>query len=148
MFRVTSFGSRGQVTDLQRSSSALQRACALSRTAFRVGFRVSSFGYQDSGISYRLQTRSAPPLLRSRRFEGRLLLDETRIELKFSGSEVDYTACYLLVISQNLCSKLHCQKGFNLIIFSNELLPWPRAHPRAVSCWLSCFKFRFSDFEF
>ena len=35
-----------------------------------------------------------------------------------SGNEVYYTACYLLVIFKHSCSKLHCQKGLNLILVS------------------------------
>ena len=35
-----------------------------------------------------------------------------------SGNQVYYTARPLLVISKNSCSKLHCRKGFNLILFS------------------------------
>ena len=46
---------------------------------------------------------------------------EKGIELKPSGNEVYYAACSLLVIFKNLCSKLHCQTGFNLIPFSSKL---------------------------
>ena len=35
-----------------------------------------------------------------------------------SGNEVCYTACSLLVILKNLCSKLHSQKGFDFILVS------------------------------
>ena len=38
-----------------------------------------------------------------------------------SGDEVYYAACSLLVILENLCSKLDCQQGFNSILFSYKI---------------------------
>jgi len=38
-----------------------------------------------------------------------------------SGNEVYTTACSFLVIMKNLCSKLHCQKAFNLNPFSYKI---------------------------
>ena len=35
-----------------------------------------------------------------------------------SGHQVYYRACCLLVTLKNTCSKLHCQKGFDFILFS------------------------------
>ena len=35
---------------------------------------------------------------------------EQAFKLKLSGDEVYYTACSLLVVLKNSCSKLHCQK--------------------------------------
>ena len=39
-----------------------------------------------------------------------LILHENKIKLKLSGNEVYYTARSLLVILENSCGKLHCQK--------------------------------------
>ena len=50
-----------------------------------------------------------------------MILYEQGIKFKLSGDEVYYTACSLLVISRNSCSKLHRQHGFNLIIFSYKV---------------------------
>ena len=41
---------------------------------------------------------------------GRPLLYEKRIRFRLDGNEIYYTACSLLVILKNSCSKLHCQK--------------------------------------
>ena len=38
-----------------------------------------------------------------------------------AGKAVYYTACSLLVILKNSCSKLHCQKGFYLNPFSYKI---------------------------
>jgi len=40
------------------------------------------------------------------------------LNLNLSGNRIYCTACFFLVISKNSCSKLHGQRGFNLIIFS------------------------------
>ena len=45
------------------------------------------------------------------------ILHEEEIQLKLSGNKVYYTACSLLVILKNSCSKLHRQKGFQIIFF-------------------------------
>ena len=42
------------------------------------------------------------------------------LNLKFFGNEVYYTACPSLVRLKSSCSKLHSQKGFNSIPFSNK----------------------------
>ena len=44
------------------------------------------------------------------------ILFEKGIKSKLSGNEVYYTACSLQVLSENSCSKFHCQKV--LIVFS------------------------------
>jgi hypothetical protein len=45
-----------------------------------------------------------------------------------SCNEGYYTACYLLVMFKNSCSKLHCQTGFNLVLFSYRIAEgWGRA---------------------
>ena len=47
---------------------------------------------------------------------------EQRIKLKnLSGNEAHYTACCLLVISKNSCSKFHCQKVFDFTL-TNEIV--------------------------
>ena len=43
--------------------------------------------------------------------------------VNLSGNEVYHTACSLLVIFKNSCSELHCQKGFDLTLFSCKILP-------------------------
>jgi hypothetical protein len=44
----------------------------------------------------------------------------------FSGNEVYYTACSLLVISKNSCSKLHCEKKkINSPFMSNSTTETP-----------------------
>ena len=50
--------------------------------------------------------------VKARQVNGTEILSQKRIELKLYGNEVYYTACSLLVISKNFCSKLHRQKGF------------------------------------
>ena len=46
------------------------------------------------------------------------------------GNEVYYTACSLLVILNNSCSELHCQKVFDLTLFSCKIFPGKkRARP-------------------
>ena len=35
-----------------------------------------------------------------------------------SGNELYYTNCSILLVKNMLCRELHCQKGFNLILFS------------------------------
>jgi len=43
--------------------------------------------------------------------------NEKAFKLKLSGNEVYYTNALLLLIKNMLCSKLHCQKGFELKLF-------------------------------
>ena len=45
-----------------------------------------------------------------------------QLNSNLSGNEVYYTACSLLVILNNSFRRFHCQKGFNLILVSNEIL--------------------------
>ena len=45
------------------------------------------------------------------------ILYEKGIKLNLSGNEVDFTNSEILLVKSMLCSKLHCQKGFNLILF-------------------------------
>ena len=60
------------------------------------------------------------------RIDMRRDLNYVKIELIFNlpDNEVYYAACSLPVILQNLCSKLHCQKGFNSIIFLYKYQYW------------------------
>jgi len=51
-----------------------------------------------------------------------LILHDQRIKLNLSGNEVHYSACSLLLTLKNSCSKVHCQKGINLIFFSYEIV--------------------------
>ena len=51
------------------------------------------------------------------------ILHEKGIIFQKSYNQVYYTACSLLVLSKNSCSKLHYQKGFKLIPFSYEITP-------------------------
>ena len=44
------------------------------------------------------------------------------LKSKLSGDEVYYTACSLLVIPKHSCSKLHCQKAFEIIPFSYKIV--------------------------
>ena len=39
----------------------------------------------------------------------------------FSYNKVSNAACALLVKLKILCIRLHCQKGFNLIVFSHKI---------------------------
>ena len=41
-----------------------------------------------------------------------------KFDQTLSGNEIYHAACSLLVMFKILCGKLHCQKGFNFIIFS------------------------------
>jgi hypothetical protein len=45
-------------------------------------------------------------------------LCENRIELNLSGGEVCYTNSLILLVKNILCSNLHCQKDFGLLLFS------------------------------
>jgi hypothetical protein len=47
---------------------------------------------------------------------------ERELNGKFSGNEVYYTNALILLIKIILYSKLHDQRGFNLILFSYD--PW------------------------
>ena len=49
------------------------------------------------------------------------IFHEKRIRLKLSGNEVYCTNAVTLLVKEMLCSKLHYQKGFNLILFSYEV---------------------------
>ena len=53
-------------------------------------------------------------------------LYERRIELNLSGNEVYYANSPILLAKNMLCSKLHCQKGFNLKKKSCQFCPQPR----------------------
>jgi hypothetical protein len=44
-----------------------------------------------------------------------------RLNQNLFGDEVYYTASSLIVILQNSCGELHCQKGFDLILFANKI---------------------------
>ena len=41
-----------------------------------------------------------------------------------SGNEVYFTACSLLVMWKNLCSKLNYHRGLNLVLFSYKIVGW------------------------
>ena len=49
------------------------------------------------------------------------IMYEKRIKFKLSRNGVYHTACSLLVILKNSCSRLYYQKGFNLILFSYKI---------------------------
>ena len=49
------------------------------------------------------------------------ILHEKSFKLKLSGNEAYSTACSLLVTLKNSCSQLHCQKSFDLILFSDKI---------------------------
>jgi len=49
-----------------------------------------------------------------------------------SGNQVYYTACSLLSIFKISYSQLHCQKGFNLILFSYKMYSHVGLVPRGV----------------
>ena len=53
--------------------------------------------------------------------ELRALLQDIISNSNLSGNEVYCTACCLLVMLKNSCSKLHRWKGFNLILFSSKI---------------------------
>ena len=44
-----------------------------------------------------------------------------------SGNEVYYTNSSILLVKNMLCSKLHCQKGFDLILFLYKIAQTDRA---------------------
>jgi hypothetical protein len=59
-----------------------------------------------------------------------------------SCNGVYYAACSWLEISKDSCSKLHCQKGFNLIPFSCQLAQHPPLllrHSRLTNQWSLIF---------
>ena len=62
-----------------------------------------------------------------RGWAGRLawILYEKWIRLKLSSDEVHFTSSSLLLVKNMLCSKIHCQKGLNLIIFSYKIQDLP-----------------------
>jgi hypothetical protein len=43
-----------------------------------------------------------------------------------SGNEIHYTNSLMLLVNNMLCSKLHCQRGFNSILISLKIVPWGR----------------------
>ena len=43
------------------------------------------------------------------------------IELNLSGNEVDYSNYLILLVKNMLCSKHHCQKGVDFIVFSYKI---------------------------
>jgi len=54
-------------------------------------------------------------------FHPRLSLHENSLNLKLSCNKVYYTACSLLVMYKNSCSKPHCRDGFDSIPFSCQM---------------------------
>ena len=48
------------------------------------------------------------------------------MKLKLSGNEVYYTNYLILLVESMLCSKLHCQQGFNLFCFQTKSSPVER----------------------
>ena len=56
-----------------------------------------------------------------------MILHEKGIEFENSGNKVFNAACSLLVMLKNSWSKLYCQKGFDLIIFSYHIPSSPTA---------------------
>ena len=44
------------------------------------------------------------------------------LNLNLSANEVYYTNSLILLVKNMLCSKLHCQKGFDLNPFSYKIL--------------------------
>ena len=51
----------------------------------------------------------------------RSLYMKRETNLSLPGSEIHHTACSSLLLLKNSCGKLHCQKGFNSILFSYEV---------------------------
>jgi hypothetical protein len=51
---------------------------------------------------------------------------------KLSGNEVDYTKSLISLVENMLCSKLQCQKGFNLIPSSLKSVPELQTLPLSV----------------
>ena len=47
---------------------------------------------------------------------------ERELNSNLSGNEFYFKACSLLVMLKNSCSKLHCQKGFDLVPFSYKIV--------------------------
>ena len=56
------------------------------------------------------------------------ILYEKAFTLRLSGNEVSNTNLSILLVKNMLCSKHHCQRGFNLILFSykmcTQVRPW------------------------
>ena len=48
---------------------------------------------------------------------------ERELNRNLSDNEVYYTNSSILLVKNMLCSKLHCQKGFYLILFAYEIIP-------------------------
>jgi hypothetical protein len=53
----------------------------------------------------------------------KLILYEKGIRLRNSGNEVYHSIFKTLLVKNMLCSKLHCQHGFNFIPFSYKTYP-------------------------
>ena len=49
------------------------------------------------------------------------ILYEKKIRLYISGDEIYFTNSLILLVKNMLYSKLHCQRGFNLILFSCKI---------------------------
>ena len=63
---------------------------------------------------------------------------------KLSGNEVYYTNSLILLVENVLCSKLHCQKGLNLILFSYKIHYATRTcrHPTPLFTLSHCHPYR------
>ena len=48
-------------------------------------------------------------------------LYENIIKLNLPGNAFYHTNCLLLLLKNMLCGTLHCQKGFNIVLFSYEI---------------------------
>ena len=50
-----------------------------------------------------------------------MILYEREVNQNLYGKDFFYTACSLLGIFKSSCNKLHCQNGFNRILFSYKI---------------------------
>ena len=75
-----------------------------------------------TGCESRHLILSRRPLLAGRISRTRRLYMKRKLNRNLSGNEVYYTASSSLVILNDSCSKLHCRKGFNLILVSYKSL--------------------------
>ena len=104
MERLGNLTARAQNVNLRRW---LQRRS-------RGGPSQTGYGMSRGGPGYEARARGVCHLPA----EERQCYMKRELNQNLSGNKIYYTACSLLVILNNSCSKIHCQKGFNLILTS------------------------------
>ena len=84
-------------------------------------FSMESATYESNARRGRRRRESMP---------GQVILYEKRIKINISGNEVYYMHSSIFLVKNMMCSRLHCQKGLNVSLFSYKIFPSsPRCMP-------------------